>query len=355
VRSCRARSKAPRCCVPRSPSLPPSDAYTKGRSPRTVMVLNAVIFLIGLGVLYVGAEWLIHGASRVALHYGIRPLIVGLTIVALGTSLPEFFINFFAVFTGEHDLALGNIIGSNICNIALILGACSVIFPLSVKPQMLRKEYPMMMGTMVLFYLIALDGRISRWDGLLLVTVLFGVMTFLFVDAKRNPHSPAMVEGPDTDDEVEDGAARGKFFSVIGGMIGLAVGARMMIHGAVEIADTMQISHAVIGLTIVAIGTSLPELAASLVGTMQKESDLSVGNVMGSNLLNVLFVVGFVALISPMDVAAPSISLHFPVMIAFSALFLPLAWTHHQITRVEGGVLLVGFVSYMTYLVFPYI
>lgn len=317
------------------------------------MVVDALIFLLGLGILYLGAEWLIHGASRVALHYGIRPLVVGLTIVAIGTSLPEFFINFFAAFTGEHDLALGNIIGSNICNIALILGACSVILPLSVQPQMLRKEYPLMMGTMILFYLIALDGRISQWDGALLICVLLGVMAFLFIDAKRNPHTP-MVDAPETAEDEAPPPHR-QFIKVLGGMVGLAVGARMMIYGAVEIADVMGIDHVVIGLTIVAIGTSLPELAASMVGTMNNEADLSVGNVMGSNLLNVLFVVGLLALISPMDVAPVSISLHFPVMIAFSALFLPLAWTEYQITRLEGSVLLIGFVSYMTYLVFPYV
>ena len=318
------------------------------------MVFDAVIFVIGLGILYVGAEWLIHGASRVALHYGIRPLVVGLTIVALGTSLPEFFVNFFAAITGEHDLALGNIIGSNICNIALILGACSVILPLSVQPQMLRKEYPMMMGTMILFYVIALDGRISQWDGLLLIVVLLGVMAFLFIDAKRNPHTP-MVDEPDVEDEDEPATPRRQILRVLGGMVGLALGARMMIYGAVEIADVMGIDHVVIGLTIVAIGTSLPELAASMVGTMKNEADLSVGNVMGSNLLNVLFVVGVIALISPMDVEPTSISLHFPVMIAFSALFLPLAWTQYQITRLEGSVLLIGFVGYVTYLVFPYV
>jgi cation:H+ antiporter len=319
------------------------------------MLLQFVLFLIGLGILYWGAEWLIKGASRVALQYGIRPLVVGLTIVALGTSLPEFFVNFFAAISGEHHLALGNIIGSNICNIALILGACSIVFPIAVQPPMLRKEYPLMMGAMILFYLVATDGVISQWDGGLLVIGLIGVMAFLFIDAQRHDRAPMLEDIPD--EELDPALSRpwAKTLHIVGGMIFLATGAHLMVRGAVNIADYMGIDHVVIGLTIVAIGTSLPELAASMVGAFKSESDLSVGNVLGSNILNVLFVVGLVALASPMDVEPKSLTVHFPVMLGFSALLLPLAWTQYEITRAEGAMLLTGFTGYLVYLVFPYV
>lgn len=319
------------------------------------MLLQLTIFTIGIIILYLGAEWLIKGASRMALHYGLRPLVVGLTVVALGTSLPEFFVNFFAALTGESQIALGNIIGSNICNIAFIVGASALILPLAVKPQMLRKEYPLMMGAMILFYLLALDGSITRRDGVLLVVSLIGVMAFLFIDAQRHPHTSMMEDPPDVDPEDPLASPWAKTLHVVGGMIFLAGGAHLMVRGAVHIADFMGVDHVVIGLTIVAIGTSLPELAASMVGALKDEADLSVGNVLGSNLLNVLFVVGTVALISPLEVEPISLTLHFPVMLGFCILFLPLAWTGHCITRLEGSVLVVGFIGYLAYLVMPYV
>lgn len=319
------------------------------------MFWQIVIFLIGLAILYLGAEWLIKAASQMALHYGIRPLVVGITIVALGTSLPEFFINFFAALTGEHDLALGNIIGSNICNIALILGTSALVFPLTVQPQMLFKEYPLMMGAMVLFYGMAFDGMISQLDGLIMVISLLGVMTFLFIDAKRHPHNPMLEETPDPEDADDLRSPWMKALYTVAGMAFLAGGAHLMVRGAVNIANFMGIDHVVVGLTIVAIGTSLPELAASMVGAVKQEADLSVGNVLGSNILNVLFVVGAISILSPLSVEARSLNVHFPVMLGFSALVLPLAWTQYCITRWEGVLLLMGFLGYMTYLVLPYV
>lgn len=318
------------------------------------MFWQFVLFLIGLAILYVGAEWLIQAASQMALEYGIRPLVIGLTIVALGTSLPEFFINFFAAVTGEHDLAIGNIIGSNICNIALILGTSALILPLAVQPQMLSKEYPLMMSAMVLFYVLALDGVISQVDGALMVMGLLGVMAFLFIDAKRHPHNPMLDEAPDAEDDALRSPGMQALYTAAG-MAFLAGGAHLMVRSAVNMADAMGVDHVVIGLTIVAIGTSLPELAASMVGVFKQEADLSVGNVLGSNILNVLFVVGAVSLVSPLNVGATSMTVHLPVMLGFSALVLPLAWTRYCITRWEGALLLSGFLGYMIYLVLPYV
>lgn len=317
------------------------------------MLVQFLIFLVGLAILYVGAEWLIKGAASLALRYGIRPLVVGITVVAMGTSMPEFVINFFAALSGEDGLALGNIVGSNICNIALILGFSSVVLPMAISPGTLKKEYPIMMLVMILFYVVALDGLISRLDGLLLVAGLIGFFVFLVMDSRRNAGAfsrPTAVRERDSRSVLLRRAAL-----LFGGIIFLAAGARLMVLAAVNIAAGFGIDQVVVGLTVVAIGTSLPELAASIVGAVKNEMDMSLGNVLGSNLLNVLFVVGLVAIMRPLQVDSESLSIHFPVMLGFGILLLPLAWTQFTLTRLEGGVLLTGFVGYMIYLVLPYV
>jgi cation:H+ antiporter len=264
--------------------------------------------------------------------------------------MPEFLVNSIAAVSGEPDLALGNIIGSNISNIALILGCSALVFPIDVSPKILRQEYPIMLCVMILFYVLALDGVISRWNGLFLVLCLVGIAIYLFIDEQNA--APLMSEA---EDELQagdpDAATASKAFYLIGGTVGLALGAHLMVDSALQIANSMGVEHVVVGLTIVAIGTSLPELAASMVGAFKNEADLSVGNVLGSNLLNVLFVVGVVSSIAPLDVEPTSIRVHFPVMIGFCVLLFPLAWTQYRISRMEGGVLLAGFVGYMSYLV----
>ena len=319
------------------------------------MITDFLIFTVGLVVLYFGADWLIRGAASLALRFGIRPLVVGLTVIALGTSMPEFLVNFFAALSQQEALALGNIIGSNVCNIALILGLSSLVYPMSVSKGTLRKEYPIMMGVMLLFYLLALDGVISRIDGAVLVAGLFAFLLFVVFDARRSGVSPAVEQINEAGQEAILLRPWKKAAYLIGGILMLSLGARLMVDGATSIASNMGISPTVVGLTVVAIGTSLPELAASLVCAIKKEADMSVGNVLGSNLLNVLFVVGLVALIQPLHVDQESLDVHFPVMLSFGVLLLPLAWTQYRITRLEGGVLLTGFVGYLAYLVSPYV
>lgn len=317
------------------------------------MLLYGLIFLIGLGVLYLGAEWLVKGAASLALRYGLRPLVVGITVVALGTSMPEFVINFFAALDDRDSLALGNIVGSNICNIALILGTSALILPLAVSPTTLKKEYPIMMAVLVLFYVVALDGVIGQTDGLLLIFGLIAFFLFLILDAKRHAGPPLKKDVRDGDGD--DTTLWKKILFVVGGILLLAVGARAMVYSAVNVADMLGIDEVIVGLTVVAIGTSLPELAASIVSAAKQEADISVGNVLGSNMLNVLFVVGLVSLIRPLRVDMVSLTVHFPVMLAFGVLLLPLAWTQFRITRMEGGVLLAGFGGYLYFLAFAYL
>ncbi len=315
------------------------------------MVLYVFLFFVGLLVLYLGAEGLVQGASSIALQYGIRPVIVGLTVVALGTSMPEFLVNFFALLSGESTLAIGNIIGSNISNVALILGVCAVTLPLTINPQVLKREYPVMLAVMVLFYVCALDGVIGTLDGILMVVILLSLGVYVFFDAQRTS-TATILESMEGELEAADPelSMLAKGIYVFGGMGGLALGAHLMVDNAVSIADLMGIDHVVVGLTVVAIGTSLPELAASMVGTLKQESEMTVGNVMGSNLLNVLFVVGTLSIADPIAVEAETIRLHFPIMLVFCALIVPLTWSDHQISRLEGAFLVVSFIGFMVFL-----
>jgi cation:H+ antiporter len=319
------------------------------------MLLHALLFLVGIGLLYIGAEGLIQGASSLALRYGIRPGLIGLTVVALGTSMPEFLVNLFAVFSSESSLALGNIVGSNISNVALILGCSALVVPLTISPQILRREYPVMLGVMVLFYACALDGVIGTIDGLLMVGLLLTLGAYLIYDARRA--SSPLVEQIEPSPEDVQGALAGwkKAAYLLGGSVALAVGAHFLVESAKWTAHQMNIDPMVIGLTILAVGTSLPELAASLVSALREEADLSVGNVMGSNLLNVLFVVGTISIFDPLEVGPLALRVDFPVMLGFCALLFPITWYDHRISRWGGGVLLAGFAGYMTYLLFPFL
>ncbi len=312
------------------------------------MLVHVGVLLLGLVILYFGAEWLIKGASSIAVGFGIPPLVVGLTVVALGTSLPEFMTNFIAALQGNDGLALGNIIGSNIANVGLILGTSAVLVPLAVAPSTLRREYPFMLAVLVAFYVLALNGEIGRYDGALLIGGLVAFLTYLVRDVRRRSVGAAEVmAAPEL-----TMAAWKKALLLVGGIAGLALGAQLMVTAAVAIADIFGIDPVIVGLTVVAVGTSLPELAASLVGVFRNETDLAVGNVIGSNLLNVLFVVGSVALVKPMRVAPEALSIHFPAMVGFGALIM-MAWFNGRLERWHGVLLLVAFFGYMAYLVLP--
>ena len=320
------------------------------------MLLYTVLFFAGLLILYFGAEGLVQGASSIALQYGIKPVVVGLTVVALGTSMPEFLVNLFAVVADESTLALGNIIGSNISNIALILGCSALVLPLTVTPEILKREYPIMLGVMVLFYLTALDGRIGTLDGSLMVLLLIGLGGVLLYETHQTDTAAVLdqIEG-DLEGADPEMSALKKAVYVLGGMAGLALGAHLMVDSAVQIANYLGIATGIIGLTAVALGTSLPELAASMVSAAKSESDMSVGNVMGSNMLNVLFVVGIISIFKPLEVEQRSIMIDFPIMIGFCVLLLPIVWSNYRISRIGGTILLTAFLSYMTYLMLPYV
>ena len=331
------------------------------------MVIQFIVFLIGLVVLYFGAEWLVKAASSIAIKFGIRPLIVGLTIVALGTSMPEFLLNIFALMYGKDDLAVGNIVGSNIANIGLVLGLSIIMMPIVVNRKILRTEYPMVLLVSLVFYALAADGVLSRSDGALLTLGLLAFLVYVVKNAKSGTRkSGSKADGdaaskavPEVQDSEEKGdwsnTKAGRIAYLAAGSIALTVGARLMVVSAVNLAELLNVEPVFIGLTIVAIGTSLPELAAAVVLARKNQSEMSLGNIFGSNILNVLFVVGLVTLVQPIAVPQDAITQHFPVMIAFTLALYPIARYGEIMTDSAGFVLLIAFVAYMGWLVFPYL
>jgi cation:H+ antiporter len=318
-------------------------------------LISIVLLIVGLVALIAGAELLIRGASRLAAALGVSPLLIGLTVVAFGTSAPELAINIQAAFIGEADLALGNVIGSNIFNILLILGISALIIPLVVHNDLLRIDVPIMIGLSILVFILALDGNISRTDGVILVTCLVLFLAFIFLRSRKEKTT---VQEEYLQEYGAPGAkgARGMIVNlslIIIGLGLLVLGSEWLVDGAVALALFFDISELVIGLTLVAIGTSLPEVATSIVAALRKERDIAFGNVVGSNIFNLLSVLGITSLIAPLGIEVPMEALTFdmPIMIAVALATLPVAFTGNQIARWEGAVFLLYFVAYNAFII----
>lgn len=306
------------------------------------MFLGAILVLAGLLLLYYGAEYLVTGSSRLALSFGVRPLVVGLTVVAFATSMPELMVSLLATTRGASSMAAGNIIGSNIANIGLILGVAALIAPIVVARSTLVREVPIMIGASLAVYFVALDGEIAFLNGLGLFLSLLVFLVYCLMTA-RNPSIPGDSEVDKAILEASTGRGRDVVLVLVG-MAGLGLGAELMVRGAVMIATLLGVSELIIGLSIVAVGTSLPELAASVMSAWKGEMDISVGNVIGSNIFNVLFVLGICPMIRPITIEPRVLSLDFPVMLAFCALLiglLTLMRPRLQLDR-KRGVLLLG-------------
>lgn len=313
------------------------------------------LFCLGIGLLAVGADVLVRGASRLAAVLGISPLVIGLTVVAFGTSSPEFAVTIGAAMEGEADISLGNIVGSNICNILLILGLCSVISPLIIAQQLVRIDVPLMVAASALIYLFALDGVVSRTEGCILVAGLAAYIAFSIVQSRRE--SAAVREEYAREFGEKKPARRlglvGDLGLVVTGLGLLTLGAYWLVEGAVAAARFLGLSELVVGLTIVAGGTSLPEVAASVAAALRGERDIAAGNVVGSNLFNILGVLGLAAFISPhgLRVTGPALSFDIPVMIAVAAACLPVFFTGYRIARWEGALFLAYYAAYLVFLI----
>jgi cation:H+ antiporter len=320
--------------------------------------LDWSIFLLlagGLVTLIIGAESLVRGASRLAAVLGISPLVIGLTVVAFGTSSPELAVSVQAAFRGSADVAVGNVVGSNIFNILLILGISAVITPLIVHSQLLRLDVPLMVLVTFLFFFLALDGSIGRLDGVLL---FFGLIVYIWWNIRQSRKETQEIQEEYAHEYGKpDGGAlhiTKNILFILAGLGLLVVGSDWLVRGAVAIAHLFNVSDLVIGLTIVALGTSLPELATSIVAAIKQERDIAVGNVVGSNFFNIMAVIGLSGLVAPVGVQVSQTALRvdIPVMMAVALLTLPVFFTGSRITRWEGAMMLVFLGAYVTYLVF---
>lgn len=322
------------------------------------MTLTTFAYLIaGLVLLVAGAEVLVRGAAKLAAQFGIPPLIVGLTVVAFGTSAPETAVSVQAALNGSGDIAIGNVVGSNIANVLFILGLTALIAPLIVSRQLIRLDVPIMIGASLVTYALAWDGTLSRVDGAVLFVSIIGYTLFLIKSSRRaNPGTAA------NDEFVKEFArqAHPKPYSslinaglVIFGLILLVVGSKFLVEGAVSLARALGLSELVIGLTVIAVGTSLPELATSILAAVRGQRDIAVGNIVGSNIFNLLCVLGLSALVAPQAVAVAdnALAFDFPVMIAVALACLPIFFTGYSISRWEGLLFLAYYIAYTAYLV----
>ena len=315
------------------------------------MILNFILLAAGLLGLFFGGDWLIRGASRLARSFGISALIIGLTVVSFGTSLPELIVSLNAALLGSSDIAVGNVVGSNIANIGLILGVAGLIYPITVRRSLLRRDMPIMLAVMVIAYLMVLDGEINRIDGGLLFLGLLAFMGLMLFIAWHENHKP-LTAAQQAEVEAQEGPTilknqRGReVVRLLAGLVLLVIGARLTVDNAIEIARFIGVSELVIGITLVALGTSLPELAASGIAAMRHQSDIAIGNVLGSNIFNVLSILGVTALVKPISVNERIIEFDGLVMIAFGLLLVPFVW-NRQISRVEAGILLVAYVAFI--------
>ncbi len=309
-------------------------------------LLLAIGFVLGGGFgLYIGGEALVRGASGLALIAGVSSRVAGLTVVAFGTSAPEMFVSVLAAGRGNPEIALGNIIGSNIANVGLILGTSALVLPVAVQRLTLRLEIPLLILASALLLVLGLDRGLGRVDGVLLLVLFAAFLWYCFRFRKEGAEEAPVEEGGKSRKGVWAGV-----LLVLAGLGGLALGADLFIRGAVTIAEMAGVSQLVIGLSLVALGTSLPELAASLVAAFRGKADIAVGNVIGSCLFNVLLIQGTVSLTHPVDVPLDAVRFDIPVMVGFAVVILPLASRKKRVGRLEGGIILAAYVAYIAVL-----
>ena len=308
----------------------------------------AIYIIGGLILLYFGANWLVQGAITLALHLGLSPLIVGLTVVALGTSVPEALVSVQAAIGHQGGIALGNVIGSNILNIALILGLSAFFNPLKVDSHLVKADVPLLAGATFMLVVLLEDFHISRMEGAFLLLCIVGYVAGNIMTVKRTSPEENKIEGVEVPEDHSKNLWRDISFLFIG-LIALAFGSNFLVTGAVDLARIWGLSEALIGLTIVSIGTGTPEMATALMAAYRKRADLAIGNAVGSNLFNIMFVLGIAALVAPLDGKGIS-SIDLYVMLGVTILLLPTVWTGRILDRKEGFLFLAIYVGYLYHL-----
>lgn len=303
--------------------------------------MDYLFLVIGLTILLAGGKFLVDGASGLALKFGLSQGLIGLTIVAFGTSAPELLVSVNAAIKGNSDIALGNVIGSNISNISLVLGISALIFPIAILKSVIKLDYLTALLSSVLFYAMALNGSISRWEGLILVILLILINLYFF---KKLSGSDQMASG---ETAVVLQPLWKTLLLLTVGILGLFFGSDMLVDSAVNISINLGISERVIGVTIIAIGTSLPELVTSVIAAFNKKTDIAIGNILGSNIMNVLAIIGITSLVQPIEVSDLFLNQDFLWMIGFTLILFPILKSRLNISRMEGFILLVLYGLYI--------
>ena len=307
------------------------------------MITSLTLLILSLVALYIGAGWLVQGSSALALKAKISPLVIGLTIVAFGTSAPELVVSLNAALKGEGEIAIGNILGSNIFNIGIILGISATIYPLQAKKQLLRIDIPVMLIATILLTIFFWNGELGRMEGSFFLAGIILYTIFSLYYSRKHGEEPNL--------ELEEQPRHWAFdtLEIVGGLVVLIFASHLLVENAVSIAREVGLSEAVIGLTIIAAGTSMPELATTIVAASKGKTDIAIGNIVGSNLFNILAIAGSCSLVQP--IVAKNVNyIDLLVMLAISLLLLPLVKSGQKITRTEGLVLVIVYVIYMFWL-----
>jgi cation:H+ antiporter len=311
------------------------------------MIVNLIIFSASLAVLVVAGNFLVKGAISIALKIHMSPMVVGLTIIAFGTSAPELFISINSALKGSPDIAMGNVVGSNICNLTLVLGIAAVISPMLVKPNFIKIDWPVAMGSGILLYLFSLNETLQTHEGIIFLVILI-IYLYLIIRKSRKDIMAVM--------ELEKELAKPKvlaqplwkdLFFIIAGCAGLYFGSDWFVEAAIILAEGLGVSQRVIGISIVALGTSLPELVTAAIAAYRKQTDLALGNLIGSNIFNIFSILGITAIIKDIDVNIVIINYDFWWMLGITAVILPIMLIQKNINRIEGFFLLVVYIVYM--------
>jgi cation:H+ antiporter len=314
------------------------------------MLSGTPLFLLllaaGIVALYGGAELLVAGAGRLALGFGLRAMTVGVTVIAFATTAPELFVSVIGALNVSSDVGLGTVVGSNIANIGLVLGAAALIKPLPIGERVMRRHVPTMVLAAILLVVLGANGRIGRLEGAIFLLVLAGFTAFLLHYV--NSESAPVVDNPDTG----AGVSLRDVGLVVGGLVALVIGSRWLVAGGTGLLSALGVPDLVIGLTVLALGTSLPELAASVVGAIRGQTEFAIGNVVGSNIYNVLAVLGIVALITPIEIEPATLRFELPIMVGFTLVLVGMMAYGRRLTRLDGAILVVGYVGFV-YLLVP--
>lgn len=305
-----------------------------------------ILLIVGLLILLIGGKYLVDGASGIAGKLGLSPGLIGLTVVSFGTSAPELLVSVTAALKGASDIALGNVIGSNITNITLVLGISAVVFPIALPKSVIKLDYAFTLIVSILFFILAFNGVISLVDGIILLVLLVLINIYFFKTIARIPDDPDDVDIQ----KLKSIPMYKSILFILGGIAGLYWGSEKFVENAIVIAQQFGISDRIIGVTVIAIGTSLPELATSILAALKKQTDIALGNILGSNLMNILAIIGITAVIRPIAVSQIFLNNDFIWMLGFTLLLLPIIITKLRISRWEGGLLFGGYMLYLYFI-----